>query len=70
MSEADTVIQDAGVAVEVALGMLQLAAKLWPELGQWLGGLVSGQTDPISLRVADVLPVKSASRQAQEDLGG
>ena len=67
---AQEVLDDVSVGVGVALELLTLAAKLWPALGSWLGGLVAGKTDPISLRVADILPVKSASEAAAEQLRG
>jgi len=70
MVDLGTVEADIGEALGIAIQLLGIAVKLAPSLGAWLGGLVDGKTDPISLRVADILPVKSASRQAQEDLGG
>lgn len=73
MSDPDvveTVAEDVVDALGVALQLLALAVKIAPSLGSWLGDLVAGKTDPVSLRVADILPATSASRQAQQALGG
>lgn len=70
MVDLQTVENDVVDGLGIAIQLIGLAVKLAPSLGAWLSGLVDGKTDPISLRVADILPAKSASRQAQEDLGG
>lgn len=55
--------------VSLAFKLLQLAIEIYPELAQWLGDLTSGKTDPISIKVKDILPEKSESRKAAEALG-
>lgn len=67
LGQVETEVVD---ALGVALQLLALAVKIAPSLGAWLGGLVAGQTDPISMRVADILPAVSDSRKAEEQLGG
>lgn len=54
----------------VALELLKLVIVIAPEFAAWIGDLVDGKTDPISLRVKDILPEQSASRAAQKSLGG
>jgi hypothetical protein len=56
--------------LEIALKLLQIVLEIAPELVDWLHDLTSGKTDPVSLRVKDILPEQSASRAAQHQLGG
>lgn len=50
------------------LKVLAVLARLVPEFGEWLAQVIDGRTDPVSLRVAQILPKRSASRQAAEEL--
>ena len=69
-NDLEEVVEDASVAVTAALELVKLAVRFWPALGSLLGDAVAGKTDAVSLRVQDILPETSASRQAQKDLGG
>lgn len=50
--------------------LASIVAKVAPEFASWLRDVTDGRTDPISIRVADILPEESASRKAQRELGG
>lgn len=60
MADADDVV------VELVRGLV----KSVPVFGSWLASVLDGDDDPaVTRRVREVLPAKSASRQAVEDLG-
>lgn len=54
----------------IALKLLQFALEIAPELTVWIGNLVNGKTDPVSIRVQAILPVESESAKAVKALGG
>lgn len=55
--------------MDEVLKVLEALAKLVPAFAVWLASVVEGRTDPISLRVQDILPKKSKSAEAVEKLG-
>lgn len=56
--------------IGLALTLISVAIKLYPELAGFLRGVTDGQVDPVSIKVASILPEVSASRSAQHSLGG
>lgn len=61
---------DRKILSDAELGLLTAIIGAVPTIGRWIGGLLSGEdTDPqATRRVRDVLPVKSASEQAADDI--
>jgi hypothetical protein len=55
---------------DVALAVLKALAEAIPSFASWIGGLLDSEPEPsaFSRRVRDILPAKSESRQAAEDL--
>jgi len=64
--QEQTVFDGIGIAISV----LSVLIKAYPQFADWIRDLIDGKIDPISVRVADILPEESASRKAQHDLGG
>jgi len=56
--------------LDIALELVAAALTASPDLAAWLRKLIEGQTDPLALRVRDILAEDSKSRIAQRDLGG
>lgn len=60
-------IEEAAVAAAASA-----AAAAVPKFGQWLAGLIDGNdaAPALTKKIRDVLPVRSASAQAADDLHG
>lgn len=56
--------------ISAFITLAAVIAKVAPEFASWVRDVTSGKTDPISIRVASILPEESASRAAQHTLGG
>jgi len=54
----------------VALKLLEIALQVAPELATFIRNMVDGSTDPVAVRISEILPSDSASRAAQKTLGG
>lgn len=67
---SDNTVQEVVDFSGIAISLIAAAIKLYPELAGFLRGLADGKTDPVSLKVASILPEESASRTAQHTLGG
>jgi hypothetical protein len=57
-----------GDAEDIALAVLKGLATAVPSFASWLAGLLDGEPSPsaFSRRVRDILPERSASREAAE----
>ncbi len=57
-------------AEDVAIAVLKGLASEVPSVATWLGNLIAGEATPsaLSLRVRDILPERSASREAAEQI--
>ena len=53
---------------DVLFAVLKGLAAAIPPFASWLFGVTQGRDDVISRRVRDILPEKSASRAAAEDI--
>jgi len=60
-----------GDATEITLAILKALVTSAPAFAAWLSGLLDGEPTPsdFSRRVRDILPERSASRDAAEKLG-
>ena len=52
------------------LGLVESIVKAYPSIAQTIHDIVDGKVTAANVRVEDLLPAQSASRQAQKDLGG
>lgn len=53
---------------DVAVAVLKGLAAAIPTVAAWLFDVTDGREDTFSRRVRDILPERSASRQAAEDI--
>lgn len=59
---------DTKKAADVAVSLLKAAAELAPSVADLLRRGAAGGTDPLSRRVADILPEESESEKAAREL--
>lgn len=59
-------------AETVAIAVLEGLVKALPSFASWLGGLLDNEPEPSSFsrRVRDILPERSASREAADQVSG